>query len=66
MISYKPLLDFLYHNDLLLSDVSKDIGISSRTLAKLRKGEPISLQVIESICLYYNLTIEQVVSITDK
>lgn len=64
MISYRPLLDYMYHNDLLMSDVIKDIGISSRTAAKLRKGEPISLQVIETICLHYNLSIEEVVKIS--
>jgi len=63
MISFDPLLDFLHFNKLNLQDVSKDVGLSSRTVAKFRKGESVSLATIDKICQYYRLPIERVVEI---
>lgn len=63
MISYRPLLDFFYHNGIRKTELNTDLGINPRTIAKLEKGEHISLSTIEAICLHYNLPIEQVVRI---
>ena len=63
MISYDPLLDFLHFNKKNITDIGKELGLSPRTLAKFRKGEPLSLTTIERICLFYDLRIEEVVEI---
>ena len=63
MISYDPLLDFLHFSKRNIHDVVKDVGISSRTAAKFRKGESVSLATVERICLHYGLSIEEVVTI---
>ena len=63
MISYDPLLDFLHFSKRNIHDVVKDVGISSMTAAKFRKGESVSLTTVERICLHYGLSIEEVVTI---
>ena len=39
------------------------VGFSSATLAKMSKGEYISLETVENICKYLNCEIEDVVEI---
>ena len=31
-------------------DLMKDVGISSGTVAKMTKGEPVSMTILEKIC----------------
>lgn len=50
MIRYWKLFDLLNRRDMKLSDLRSII--SSATVAKLKKGEYISGEVIEKICLY--------------
>lgn len=50
MISYTGIFDILNHRGLKKSDLRKIL--SSKTVAKLSKGEPIGSEVIEKICLF--------------
>jgi len=50
MIRYYKLFDMLNRRDMKLSDLR--VILSSATVAKLRKGEYISGEVIEKICLF--------------
>lgn len=43
-------------------DLIEEIGISSTTMAKMGKGEKVSLEVIERICRYFNCDIGDVIS----
>ena len=43
-------------------DLIDKIGISSTTIAKMGKGEKVSLDVIERICTYFDCNIGEVVS----
>lgn len=64
MISYKPLLDYLYENGITKKDLIEKIGLSSRTVTKFqRNGESVSLATIEKICNHYRIPIYQVVEI---
>lgn len=63
MISYRPLLDYLHHNDLKIKNLINEVGLHPRTTAKFKKGESVNLETIEKICLYYDIPIEQVVHI---
>ena len=63
MINYKPLLEFLIRNDKQLTDLNKELKIHPSVIAKLKKREYISLEIIERICLRYKIPIEQVVEI---
>jgi DNA-binding Xre family transcriptional regulator len=49
-ISYKPLFVTLANKGLQKTDLMKLAGISSGTLARFGKGEPVSLDVINKIC----------------
>ena len=49
MINYQPLKNRLKDMDLKISDLSKKIGISSRTIAKINRGEKIQNNVLKKI-----------------
>ena len=53
MISYQGLLNILKKHGLKKSDLTEKVGISSRTIAKISKGERIADNVIKKICAYF-------------
>ena len=61
--SYKPMEITLIKKDKIKADLKRDLKISSATLAKMSKGEIVSLQVIVQICEYLNCRIEEVVEL---
>lgn len=63
MISYKPLFRLLLERDLTKTQLREAVGFSTATLAKMSKGEYISLETVESICKYLNCKIEDVIEI---
>ena len=63
MISYKPLFRLLLEKDMTKTQLREAVGFSSATLAKMSKGEYISLETIEHICIYLQCNIEDVVKI---
>ena len=63
MISYKPLFRLLLERDMTKTQLREAVGFSSATLAKLSKGEYISLETIGNICKYLNCKIEDVIEI---
>ena len=63
MISYKPLFRLLLEKDMTKTQLREAVGFSSATLAKMSKGEYISLETIEHICTYLQCKIEDVVEI---
>lgn len=63
-ISYKPLWHQLIEKDIKKMAFRDMVGISNGTLARLGKNDPVSLDVIEKICLTLNCKIEDVVQIT--
>jgi DNA-binding Xre family transcriptional regulator len=63
MISYKPLMKLMIEKDLTRAEICKKLNLSCTTLAKLSKGDYLSLRVIEQICLLLDCNIEDVVRI---
>ena len=63
MIIYKPLFRLLLEKDMTKTQLRTAVGLSTSTLAKLSKGEYISLETIENICKYLNCKIEDVIEI---
>lgn len=53
-MSYQGLLGILKQNGLKKSDLTEKVGISSRTIAKISKGEKIADNVIKRLCEYFN------------
>lgn len=61
-ISYNGLWKLLIDNDLQRKDLIENLNISSSTLAKMSKGEPVSLTVLERVCEYLHCDIGDVMS----
>lgn len=49
-VSYNKLWKLLIDKNMKKMDLVEKIGISSSTLAKMSKGESISMNVMEKIC----------------
>ena len=56
MISYKGLEAKLNEHGITRSDLTKELGISSRTIAKIGRGEKLSRVVMEKLCGYFSCT----------
>lgn len=61
-LSYNGLWKILIDNSMQKKDLINKIGLSSTTVAKMGKGEKISLDVIERICTYFNCDIGDLIS----
>ncbi|MBR7040433.1 MAG: Fic family protein [Clostridia bacterium] len=59
MISYKGLEEKLKNRGVTRSDLTKELGISSRTIAKIGHGEKLSRIVMEKLCAYFGCTEDQ-------
>ena len=58
MVSYDKLVKILKENGLTKSDLTKMLGISSRTVAKIGKGEKIADNVLRKIAEYFGCLVE--------
>jgi DNA-binding Xre family transcriptional regulator len=52
--SYRPLFKLLVDRGMKKTDLLKYADLSSATLAKLSKGEPLSGESIEKLCVYFH------------
>ena len=52
--SYKPLFKIMVDRNMKRTDLHTAAGLSSATLAKLGKGEPLSGESIEKLCVYFH------------
>ena len=59
--SYKPLFRLLVDRNMKKTDLHTEVGLSSATLAKLSKGEPLSGESIEKLCLYFRCQVGELV-----
>lgn len=50
IVSYNGLWKLLIDKNMKRMDLVKDVGISSSTLAKMGRGEPVSTEVLGKIC----------------
>ena len=61
MITYKPLWKTLIDKDMKKMDLVAEGTLSRGTLAKMRRNEKVSLDVIERICSKLHCRIEEVI-----
>ena len=61
-ISYNGLWKFLIDKKLKKTDLIEGIGISSSTLAKMGRGEEVSLNVLTKICDKYDCNYGDLIS----
>lgn len=62
MISYDGLFYLLEKDGLKKSELTEKVGISSRTIAKMSKGEKIADNVIARLCVFFGCKRENIVS----
>lgn len=58
--SYNKLWKLLIDKKMTKSDLTKAVGISSSTMAKMGKDENVSLEVIDKICALLDCDINDV------
>lgn len=61
-ISYNGLWKVLIDHNMQKKDLIDKLGISSTTIAKMGKGEKVSLDVIERLCVFLDCNIGDVIS----
>lgn len=63
MITYNPLWKTLIDKHMNRGELAKAVGLARATVTKMGKGQPVSMTVIERICLELDVRIEDVVEI---
>ena len=61
-VSYNKLWKLLIDNNMQKKDLAETLNLSSATIAKMGKGEQVSMDVLERICSYFHCDIGDVVS----
>lgn len=61
-VSYLGLWKLLLEKGLQKQDLVDELGLSSATVAKMGKGQPVSNKVLEKICKYLNCTVNDIIS----
>jgi putative transcriptional regulator len=59
-VNYNKLLKILEQRNMTKTQLREELGISTSTLAKLSSNRPVTLNIIERICFYFNVGIEDV------
>ena len=62
--SYKRLWKLLIDKSISKTDLRKLAGISTNIIAKMGKGEPISMETLAKICLALNCGLDDIVEIS--
>lgn len=62
-VSYKKLWKILIDKDMKKKDLHTAAGISWATIAKMSKGEPVSMEVLMKTCKLLNCNIGDIVDL---
>lgn len=62
MMSYEPFWKTLKEKNVTTYKLIYKCGISSRTLANMKKGKPIETTTIEKFCKILNCNVENIVT----
>ncbi|MGE4321267.1 MAG: Fic family protein [Acholeplasmataceae bacterium] len=61
LFNYEPLFLALNKKNIKLTEMGKDLNISSATLAKFAKGQSVSLSLLKQISIYLNISLDDIV-----
>lgn len=61
-VLYNGLWKILIDKNLQKKDLTEELNISSATIAKMGKGEQVSMDVLERICTYLDCNIGDIMS----
>ncbi|EON73965.1 helix-turn-helix domain-containing protein [Lysinibacillus sphaericus] len=59
---YKPFFKTLIDKEVTREQIKKDLQLSPATMAKLAKGENISMSVVDKLCDYLKCEVEDIIS----
>ena len=65
-ISYKPLFRQLFERDMGKMDLLRAANLSTTTLSKLGKNQPVKLEMLMKICTVLHCRIEDVVEFVEE
>ena len=64
-VSYMGLWKILLEKGLQKQDLVDHAGLSSATVAKMGRGEPVSNKVLEKLCKYLNCSVNDIINYSD-
>lgn len=64
--NYEKLWKLLDANDMKRTDLIREAGITSNSLARMGKGEDVRLEALAKICKRFNCKLDDVVDIVDR
>ena len=59
--SYKPLWKMLIDREMTKKQLMQATGISKSTMDKMGRGEQVSMDIIDRICVYFDCDISSVI-----
>jgi len=59
---YKPFFKTLIDKEVTREQIKKDLQLSPATMAKLAKGENVSMSVVDKLCNYLECEVEDIIS----
>lgn len=62
VVSYIGLWKILLEKGLQKQDLVEHAGLSSATVAKMGRGEPVSNKVLEKVCAYLECSVNDIIS----
>lgn len=62
IVSYMGLWKILLERGLQKQDLVDHAGLSSATVAKMGKGEPVSNKVLDKVCKYLNCSVNDIIN----
>jgi len=65
LISYNKLWKLLIDRNINKTELRKSAGISTNVIAKLGKGEPVSMETMMKICAALNYDIGDIIEVTN-
>ena len=65
-VSYNGLWKMLIDRKMYKKDLAEKLNISSATMAKMGKGEPVALTVLQRICEYLECDIGDIMSFQEN
>lgn len=65
-LSYNKLWKMLIDKNMKRSDLQKEAGVSSASIAKLGRGDNISTEVLIKICTALNCRVEDILETIDE
>lgn len=62
-ISTKPFKKLIEERNISMSQISRDLGMSSRTMSNFSNGRGVNLTTVVRLCRYLEVPIEQVITV---